>query len=259
VHAGEIARLEPGGRLDLYELDSATCRPSQIVTGPDEALWFTRPGDDRIGRITTSGDTTVFPLPAGSAPFGIAVGSDDALWITAMGTDQIARISTDGHIAEFPLPTSGAMASMITAGPDGALWFTLNQAHAIGRLTTDGDVRVYPLPTSEAGPVGITATSDAIWFVEIAAGQVGRISPDGDIREFALPDRDARPHAIVADARGGCWLSQWGNSSVARVTADGNMCEISLSAASEPHGLAIGPDGALWVALEIGSVARIDI
>jgi virginiamycin B lyase len=28
---------------------------------------------------------------------------------------------------------------------------------------------------------------------------------------------------------------------------------------SEPHGLAIGPDGALWVALETGSVARIAI
>lgn len=26
---------------------------------------------------------------------------------------------------------------------------------------------------------------------------------------------------------------------------------------SEPHGIALGPDGALWTALEIGSVARV--
>ena len=49
VQSGQIARLEPGGRRDLYELDSTTRRPSQITTGPDDALWFTRPGDDRIG------------------------------------------------------------------------------------------------------------------------------------------------------------------------------------------------------------------
>ena len=88
---------------------------------------------------------------------------------------------------------------------------------------------------------------------------MGHISPDGGIHEFALPDRTARPHAIVADRHDRCWLSQWGNSRVARVTADGHLHEITLPAASESHGLTIGPDGALWVALETGSAARIDI
>jgi virginiamycin B lyase len=35
--------------------------------------------------------------------------------------------------------------------------------------------------------------------------------------------------------------------------------ERRLSAASEPHGPTIGPDGALWVALETGSAARIEV
>ena len=74
---------------------------------------------------------------------------------------------------------------------------------------------------------------------------MGRISTDGDIREFALPDRTARPHAVIADPHDGCWFSQWGNSSIARVTADGHVREIAFPAASEPHGLTIGPDDAL--------------
>ena len=123
----------------------------------------------------------------------------------------------------------------------------------------DGDVEIHPLPTDGAAPVGIAATADAVWFVEIAGGQVGRIGPDGAIEEFALPDRTARPHAITADPNGGCWLSQWGSDSVAHVSADGQVREVALPAGSEPHGLAIGPDGALWVALETGSVARIEI
>lgn len=75
-----------------------------------------------FGRITTTRETSSYPVKTGSAPFGITVGPDDALWFTAIGTDQIARITVDGHLTEFPLPTSGAMASMITTGPDGALW-----------------------------------------------------------------------------------------------------------------------------------------
>jgi len=35
--------------------------------------------------------------------------------------------------------------------------------------------------------------------------------------------------------------------------------EIALPLKSEPHGLTIGSDGALWVALEIEAVARIEI
>lgn len=102
-----------------------------------------------------------------------------------MGTDRIGRITTDGQVIEFPLPTTGVMASMITTGPDRALWFTLNQTHAIGRLSIDGEITIHPLPTPAAGPVGVTATPDAVWFVEIGTSQVGRISPDGRIHEFA--------------------------------------------------------------------------
>ena len=32
---------------------------------------------------------------------------------------------------------------------------------------------------------------------------------------------------------------------------------IDLPSGSEPHGLAIGPDGALWAALEAGYVMRL--
>lgn len=259
IHAGQIARADPAGGVVLHTLDSATCRPSQIVAGADDALWFTRAGDDRIGRITLDGTATSFAVDPGSAPFGITSAPGDALWFTAMGSDRIGRVTTDGELAWLDLPTTGAMASMITTAPDGALWVTLNQGNAIARVGTDRRVTVHLLPTPQAGPVGITATRDAVWFTEIAAGQIGRIDANGHIDELALPDRDARPHAILAHPDGRVMFTEWATARLGCITPAGDLRHVALPQASEPHGLTIAPDGAVWVALEIGSLVRLTI
>jgi virginiamycin B lyase len=105
--------------------------------------------------------------------------------------------------------------------------------------------------------VGIAATHDAVWFTELLAGQIGRIADEAPIQELALPDREARPHAIIAAQADGVWVSLWASARIAHISDDGEIAELALTEASEPHGLAIGPDGALWVALEAGSIIRI--
>jgi virginiamycin B lyase len=149
--------------------------------------------------------------------------------------------------------------AMITSGPDSALWATLLETNAICRITTDGQTTMYPLPTPDAGPVGIAAGPDAVWFVEIAAGQIVSIDASGHIRELPLPDRNARPHAIVADPGGGFWFTEWAAARVGHIAPNGEIHHVAVPQDSEPHGLAIGPDHALWIALEAGSVARLDL
>ena len=109
-------------------------------------------------------------------------------------------------------------------------------------------------PTPRSGPVGIAATHDAVWFTEILAGQLGRIPMDDAIQELPLGD-EAKPHAVIPAQADGVFVSLWGAGEVAHVSFDGEVA--TIPAGEEPHGLAIGPDDGLWVALEAGVVARL--
>ncbi|MEU2896911.1 virginiamycin B lyase family protein [Streptomyces sp. NPDC001273] len=92
-------------------------------------------------------------------------------------------------------------------------------------------------------------------------GGTAPIDTDGRIQEYPLPDRACRPHAIVADpARGVCWFTEWGTGRIGSITPGGHIEEYDLPGgrSCEPHGLAVGPDGALYIASEIGEITRME-
>jgi virginiamycin B lyase len=100
-------------------------------------LWFTDPGVNKIGRITTAGGSTEFPVPtANSTPFGITMGPDGALWFTEnVRAGKVGRITTAGTVTnEFPITTGFSKPSFITAGPDGNMWFTERVANNVAKI-----------------------------------------------------------------------------------------------------------------------------
>jgi uncharacterized repeat protein (TIGR01451 family) len=171
--------------LSLYSGDA----PVGITPGLDGALWFTY--NSAVGRISTSGAVSIFPLTPGWATgTSIVAGPDGALWFTSSTnqttvTNQIGRMATSGAVTEYPVPAAGGggyQLEQITAGPDGALWFTEsptapNAPLVIGRITTSGVVTQYLLPEAvNGGPVGIAAGPDGgLWFTENALNSIGEI------------------------------------------------------------------------------------
>jgi virginiamycin B lyase len=138
------------------------------------------------------------------------------------------------------------------------LWFTLNAAASVGRVDDDGAVMVLPLALEGAAPVGIASGPSGVWFADIMGDRIGHIDADGTITAVAL-NAGAKPHAVVADGSGGCWFTEWGGNRIGHVNAAGEVSGHDLPVeGSEPHGIAIAPDGTVWAALEIGQLVGFE-
>ncbi len=134
-----------------------------------------------IGRLTTSGKLTEFPLPQGNgsgSPFQIALGPDRNIWFIEYmpeGDGRVGRMTTSGALTEFATPGVGGL-QWITAGPDHALWFTASHSNSIGRITLDGSVTSFNVPSYRSQPVGIMTGPDGnIWFTEAPGDTTGKI------------------------------------------------------------------------------------
>jgi virginiamycin B lyase len=221
-----------------------------IAAGPDGALWYTELRAGKIGRITTAGEITEYPVPSpssGGGPAGITVGPDGALWFT--DGDTIGRITTAGEVSEFPVsgPHSGLL--QITSGPDGALWFTATYDSSVGRMTTAGAVTVYPLPNQNSYPIGITTGPDgALWFTEEGYNRIGRITTAGAITEYSNLTTVSGPGQIVTGPDGALWFTETSESggAIGRVTTAGTFTAYLLGSFGGEGGITVGPDGALW-------------
>jgi virginiamycin B lyase len=219
-----IAHLRPDGRLVGYEIPKSQpytiggtgdVSPAALTLGPDGAVWFLEVDADRIGRVTSNGVVTDYPLldrdRMHTHPQGMTVGPDGALWFSATLKMRMGRIDPKTFaITEFPVPSSpnGIGVSTVTVGSDGALWY--EGGSGLGRMTTSGDVRLFPLPwQGQYQPNSITAGLDGrLWFIDGRWGKVVRMTQEGEVSELhpvadprglhvAGPgSMDAGPHAV---------------------------------------------------------------
>lgn len=248
VNTGELVRRSPDGRERRFTIGE---RPGQL-TVTSEATWCAVTGADRIAIITSDDRLSFIDVPGG--PYGIAAVGPDA-WVTLMQNNKLAVVSPDGASSEFTVPVDDAYPAMATSHRDGSVWVSLNQGGALLRRDAAGDTDLIMLPDG-AAPVGIAASGDHVWSADIARGSILRVDGDLHVSDFALAP-DSRPHAVIADDTG-CWFTEWGANRLGRITADGDLAEFDLSGiGEEPHGLAFGGSGLVWVAFESGVVAGI--
>jgi streptogramin lyase len=180
-----IGRIDPSGVITEFPLSSPTSRPNEITLGPDGNLWFTETVApkirsyspslaNQIGRITPSGQVTMFPVEARWPGTGaITAGPDGRIWFaTGTGalfpeygsspTPEIGWITPSGQTAPPAcVVICGYPANSLAVGPGGALWFGLGTPYNSGgggsgliQLGEPGYVGTYSPPPLTLG-IGI--------------------------------------------------------------------------------------------------------
>ena len=256
------------------EVSANAVAPTDIVAGPDGALWFTQsaggnPRDGRtyfqagIGRITTTGSYTSYPVPASASSVpgldAITLGPNGNLWFTETAVNRIGEITpkaVDPTIHEFALPAADRLAAgvgssitsadTIAAGPGNDIWFTEQGSNAIGVMSTSGTLlSKFTVPNSNLNPTpqGITEGPDqTMWFTENATNEVASITAQGKITVYALPGAASGPASIVYGPDGSLWFTD--NTGVGNI--DPSTGKVTLyrahTASSGPVGITVGPD-----------------
>lgn len=189
--AGQILRVTTSGKFTSYPIAGAHI--GGMIVGPDNDLWFTDDGNDRVGFITTQGIVTSYAAPAGTSPTQIATGGDGNLWVTD-SNGSILRVSTAGGFTQYTTGiTAGAHPQAIVSASDGYLYFTepffsSNKNDRIGRITISGAISEIGSLAPNADPNQIAIGKNAnLYFTELGTGNLGKVAiPQASISETAL-------------------------------------------------------------------------
>lgn len=253
----------PGGEGNVDGTGSAARfrNPTHVVVDAAGTLYVADNGNNAIRKVSKTGVVTTFAgkpsIYGGKAdgtgtdarftnPKGLVLGSSGVLYVLDSGNSTIRKITSAGAVTTLagkagisgPVDGTGDVARFylpegIVRAKDGSLLVTDTYNHAVRRVTEAGVV------TTFAGQLGVSG------------------SADGSLTEA----RFYHPTGIALDAAGNIFIADRGNDTIRKITPAGVVSTLAGSAGMSgvvdgtgsaarfdyPSGLAVGPNGDLWV------------
>jgi len=260
-------------KVDEFPIPTAASQPEGIVMAPDGKIWFTEQAANKIGRVDPANPTAIqdFDIPTGfTDPINITVGPDNKIWFTCQqvtpAEGAVGRM-TPANPADTQAKAGQGIGTAhgIATGSDGNIYAgdsANGKVVAIDPGTmdkiADGDT---PINGGSFNIRNLTRGPDGNVWVTDFGGQVARVTPAGIATAFDVPATTVWD--ITTGPDGNLWYtSPDGAAAVAgRITTGGSAEEFPVSAgASDPHGIAAGPDGALYIAQAVGnSIGRMTV
>lgn len=195
-YGGGIYKITPSGSVTSYTLSGG--HVESMAVGSDGNLWFGDYGNDALGRVTTAGAVTEFPMPAGANPGAIASGPDGNLWVagTPANVNTIYKYSTAGVLLGTYTSglTSTAYTTFIIPASDGNMYFgeyldSATTGDKLGRLSTNGTISEIGTIAHSSYPINAAIGKDGnVYFCEYNRTYLGKIViSSGTVSDAPIP------------------------------------------------------------------------
>ncbi len=236
-------------------------QPRGVAVGAEGQVYVAATGSGKV-TIHDPDGAQIGVIPAGAELLGeaadvAAVAAD--LYVLDAGAARLVHFSPAGEAigAVTVDPAIVGRARGLAVDGDGALWVANTPGGRVVQLAPDGTVLLdLALPQEgEAQPTDVVVGLDGRIFVaDPVARKLTRYSPDGQ-RERAWPLATANtmdsPHLAV-DAQGRIYLTEPETGRVLQMDATGELLGMwdlpaLLGRFVKPVGIAVGPDGRIWV------------
>jgi sugar lactone lactonase YvrE len=220
-----------------------------------------------VFRITPDGEITVFADDdrlRGAA--GNVVAPDGTLYQSAYTAGAVLRITPDGTVEDYAIDgIAGPMGIVIDPGGNG-IYVADCTSDTVVRVDAAGNATDFADDPRLDCPTGL-AMDDAgnVYAANFSDGRVLKITPDGNVSELAVVPGDNNAHLAFHD--GLLYLVGRGAHQIFTITLDGGVDVLAGTGArgiddgpgseatfSLPNGIAVGPDGSLYV----NQVAAVD-
>ncbi len=259
-----VAQAQPDYRCVPFTLEAHYESP-QLVAGKDGVVWYADKNANRLIRVARDHSSKSI-IPVGTtteALYALTLAPDGAIWYSKDKAHVIGRMPPGGGKGfEYELPGPNTFTTGIAAAPDGRIWYDDPVANKVGVITKDGNVTSYDAPVINGSPaspqVGIAVAKDgSVWVTSLAHNAIYRVDPgDGTFKKFDIATPEAQPEAITAGTDGALWFVMPAVHKIGRITTDGQITEYAQKLLGL-HGIAAGPEGAIWYSSAQG-IGRID-
>lgn len=171
----------------------------------DGNVWGTAMTANWILKLEPStGKTTEYPIPKGSAPFGLAIGGDKMIWYAGEVSNRVGKVDpVTSRVTPYLALDAKSDMRLMAADGEGNLWVAANE---VGKLLKvdyrDGHITGYAPPTEATGPysVDVDTKRNQIWFSEIFSDKIARFDPrTSSFVEFPAPSANLDLRRIEVD------------------------------------------------------------